>query len=233
MTAKSLSVNGSESEFEFIETPKVATPTFEKFEDCGVKTTSVRSPPDYHFLDRDSEHVKTILSSANTLHQSPAIKNAPLPADGPSSDAFSNKLLFSLLFFVPFYLAWKVGGGLKTTIFFGLFTSIPILLAFWTVASSFTPRKNEKVKLPGRPIEHYLTFKNEADKVKYSGRNKIPMETFHNMYFDGEVDFNGDCLEVLEYRHDWASFRFTVSLFKFVFFSFAPEVIMHTRSQGT
>jgi hypothetical protein len=59
------------------------------------------------------------------------------------------------------------------------------------------------------------------------------METFHNMYFDGEVDFNGDALEVMEYRHDWASFRFTLSLFKFVFFQFAPEVIMHTRSQGT
>jgi hypothetical protein len=43
MAAKSQSVNGSESEFEFIETPKAATPTFEKFEDCGVKTTSVRS----------------------------------------------------------------------------------------------------------------------------------------------------------------------------------------------
>ncbi len=58
------------------------------------------------------------------------------------------------------------------------------------------------------------------------------METFHNMYFEGEVELNGDCLEVLEYRADWASFRFTLSLFKFVFFQFAPEVIMHTRSQG-
>jgi cyclopropane fatty-acyl-phospholipid synthase-like methyltransferase len=35
----------------------------------------------------------------------------------------------------------------------------------------------------------------------------------------------------MEYRADWASFRFTASLFKFVFFQFAPEVIMHTRSQ--
>lgn len=43
MAAKPQSVNGSESEFEFIETPKAATPTFEKFEDCGVKTTSVRA----------------------------------------------------------------------------------------------------------------------------------------------------------------------------------------------
>jgi hypothetical protein len=39
--SKPHSVNGSESEFEFIETPRAPTPTFEKFEDCGVKTTSV------------------------------------------------------------------------------------------------------------------------------------------------------------------------------------------------
>lgn len=39
--SKPQSVNGSESEFEFIETPKAPTPTFEKFEDCGVKTTAV------------------------------------------------------------------------------------------------------------------------------------------------------------------------------------------------
>ncbi len=47
MASKPTSVNGSESEFEFIETPKAPTPTFEKFEECGVKTTSVsaRHPP--------------------------------------------------------------------------------------------------------------------------------------------------------------------------------------------
>ena len=42
--SKPHSANGSESEFEFIETPKAPTPTFEKFEDCGVVTTSVSAP---------------------------------------------------------------------------------------------------------------------------------------------------------------------------------------------
>ena len=58
------------------------------------------------------------------------------------------------------------------------------------------------------------------------------MQTFHDKYFDGDVDFNGDALEVMEYRHDWASFRFTLELFKFVFLNFAPEMILHSRSQG-
>lgn len=39
--SKPVSTNGSESEFEFIETPKAPTPSFEKFEECGVATTSV------------------------------------------------------------------------------------------------------------------------------------------------------------------------------------------------
>ncbi|KAG7102348.1 Sphingolipid C9-methyltransferase 2 like protein [Verticillium longisporum] len=45
----------------FVQTPPAPQPTFEKEEECGVRTT-----------------------------KSPAIKNAPLPADGPGSDSFSN-----------------------------------------------------------------------------------------------------------------------------------------------
>lgn len=133
---------------------------------------------------------------------------------------------------MPLYLSWKFGGGLKTTLFLALFTTLPLLGAFWIIASTISPRKNEKARYPGRPVEHYLTFKKPEDQAKYHGRNKIPMETFHEMYFDGDVDFNGDALEVLEYRHDWANFRFTLSLIKFFLTGMIPEVIMHTRSQG-
>ncbi|KAK3944240.1 S-adenosyl-L-methionine-dependent methyltransferase [Diplogelasinospora grovesii] len=200
--SKPVSVNGSESEFEFIETPKAPTPTFEKFEECGVRTTSY-----------------------------PAIKNAPLPADAAGTENFSNILLFSILGGVPIYLAWKLGGGIKTTIFIAAITSLPLLGSFWIVASIISPRKNEKARYPGRPVEHYLTFKKPSDQAKYYGKNKIPMETFYEMYFDGDVEFNGDCLEVMEYRHDWVSFRFTLGLIKYVLTGLVPEAIMHTRSQ--
>lgn len=133
--------------------------------------------------------------------------------------------------FSPTWLAWKVGGGFKTTIFFGLFTTLPILAAFWTIASSMSPRKNEKARFPGAPIEHYLKFHRESDRAKYHGHAKIPMETFHEMYFDGLVSFNGDALDALEFRHDWASFRFTISLYWFFLTSFVPEVLIHSRSQ--
>ena len=59
------------------------------------------------------------------------------------------------------------------------------------------------------------------------------METFHEMYFDGKVDFKGDTLEIMEYRHDWSNFRFTLSLFRYFFTGMIPEVILHSRSQGT
>ena len=96
-----------------------------------------------------------------------------------------------------------------------------------------SPRKNEKARYPGAPLEHYLTFHKQSDRTKYHGKNKIPMHTFSEMYFDGNVDFNGDALEVLEYRHDWASFRFTLGLYWYFVTGMMPEVILHTRSQGT
>ncbi|KAG6035722.1 Sphingolipid C9-methyltransferase 2 [Claviceps citrina] len=200
--SKPTSLNGSESEFEFIETPKAHPPFLPQDADCGARTT--------HY---------------------PSIKNAPLPAEGPGSDSFNNKLFLSVLLGVPYYLKWKVGGGLKTFLFFALLLDIPLLAAWWLVISSISPRRDEKVKLPGRPVEFYLDFKKESDRVKYRGSNKIPLETFHEMYFDGDVDFRGDCLEVMEYRHDWASFRFTIGLVKFFLLGMIPELIMHTRSQ--
>ena len=51
MSSHSQSVHGSDTDFEFIDTPKAATPTFEKFEECGVKTTSVS--PTIVFLMHD------------------------------------------------------------------------------------------------------------------------------------------------------------------------------------
>lgn len=41
----------------------------------------------------------------------------------------------------------------------------------------------------------------------------------------------GDVLEIMEQRHDWASFNFTPELFKYVFTRLIPEVIVHSQSQ--
>jgi sphingolipid C9-methyltransferase len=166
------------------------------------------------------------------LFKYPTIKNAPLPADGSGAESFNNILLIALLIVLPAYFTYKVGGGLFTWIFFFAILLLPVLIAFWTLASRFSPRINEKARLPGKPVEHYIEFRSEADAARYRGKNKVPMETFHEKYFNSEVDFKGDALEMLEYRHDWASFAFTISLFKFILTGFFPEMLMHTRSQG-
>ena len=41
----------------------------------------------------------------------------------------------------------------------------------------------------------------------------------------------GDVLEVLEARHDWAKMVFTPELFKYVLTQMIPEIIVHSRSQ--
>jgi hypothetical protein len=138
-----------------------------------------------------------------------------------------------LLVVVPYYLKTTVGGGLKTWVFFFALTALPILIGFWHASGTFSPRKNEKAQIPGKPIEHYLTFKTPELKEKYFGKTKIPMETFHEAYFNQEVDFNGDCLDAMEYRHDWAQFRLTWGNYWFFLTGMIPEVILHTRSQGT
>ncbi|GFN16169.1 cyclopropane-fatty-acyl-phospholipid synthase [Aspergillus tubingensis] len=201
MTTKSKDVELSD-DIQWIETPAQAPPKFETGESCGIALTNAKS-----------------------------INNPPLPADGPGNESFSNLLLGGAIIGVPGFLTYLLGGGKKTFIFFTLVTVLPVLVAFWTYTSTFSPRTNEKVKLPGRPVEHYITFKRDEDRAKWSGRNKIPMQTFSEMYLDGLVDFNGDVLEILEYRHDWASFAFTMDLFKFIVGTFFVDVLFHTKAQ--
>ena len=134
----------------------------------------------------------------------PAIHNAPLPADGAGSRHFNNWILLAIMLFIPWRVTKSLGLGLKTFIFFFLLFALPILMAWWTILSTYSPRLNEKVKFPNRGVEYYLEFHDEELASKYRGNNKIPMETFHELYFANKVSFKGDALDVMEYRHDWA-----------------------------
>ncbi|CUM68398.1 uncharacterized protein PRCAT00006121001 [Priceomyces carsonii] len=191
---------------EFVKTPKQG-PIDPPTDKCGIMTTA-----------------------------SPAIHNAPLPADGPGSKQFSNLALVGFLILIPLFVTRKLGGGLKTWILFAVIFALPILMAYWTILSSYSPRLNEKVKYPNRPISYYLEYHTPELKAKYVDSNggkgkKIPLETFQELFFNGKVSFKGDCLDVMEYKHDWATFRFTLSLFKFFLFGMIPEVILHSQSQ--
>jgi cyclopropane fatty-acyl-phospholipid synthase-like methyltransferase len=161
----------------------------------------------------------------------PAIANAPLPAEGNGS--FNNIHLGLLVFFTPAVLlrvipfvkaSWF---GWTAYFFLVLVTGLPITVAYWTIMSQYGPRKNTKVQLPNKPIETYLTFNDPRLKEKYSNK-KIPMEHFHELYFDGKIDIKGDMLDVLEHRLDWSLMHMTPELFKFVLTVLVPDVLTHS-----
>ncbi|KAF2652090.1 S-adenosyl-L-methionine-dependent methyltransferase [Lophiostoma macrostomum CBS 122681] len=196
-----MSPSESEDQYDWVDTPPAPSPSAPKF-DCGVRTTS-----------------------------SPTIANAPLPADSNGSDTFSNSLLAALITGIPAFLTYQLGKGFKTWVFLVVAFFLPILGVYWMAFSSYSPRKNEKAKFPGKPIDHYLDFVRPEDRETYYGRNTIPMETFYEMYFDQKVNVRGDMLAVLELRHDWCNFRFTLGLINHFLTGMLPEMIVHSKSQ--
>ncbi|KAI0368543.1 sphingolipid C9-methyltransferase [Pilatotrama ljubarskyi] len=174
-------------------------------------------------------------SNSVTITNSPAIKNAPLIGLAEGNGSFSNTHLAALVLAVPWLVKRSLPvlchGGFKTYLFLVLLLGLPITMTYWTLMSMYGPRKNQKVQLPGRNIEEYITIKDPELKARYFGKEKIPMQVFHDAYFDDKIDFNGDVLDIMEARHDWAKMVFTPELFKYVFTQMLPEVIFHTQSQ--
>ena len=125
----------------------------------------------------------------------PAIKNAPLVGLAEGNGYFSNLHLAALVLGVPFVLKRVIPivnrGGLKTYIFLVVILGLPITVAYWTVSSMYGKRKNQKVILPSKEIEEYITINDPELKALYHGKEKIPMQVFHDAYFEGKIDFNG------------------------------------------
>ncbi|KAF8528427.1 cyclopropane fatty acid synthase domain-containing protein [Hysterangium stoloniferum] len=165
----------------------------------------------------------------------PAIKNAPEVGLAEGNGSFSNLHLAALVLVVPWIVKRMLPlvsrGGFYTYWFMFLVCGLPVTMAYWTIMSTYGPRKNYKVSLPGKPLEEYIEIKDAGLKQLYGGDKKIPMQVFHDAYFDGKIEFKGDVLEVLEQRHDWAKFTFTPELFKYVLTRLIPDVILHTQSQ--
>jgi hypothetical protein len=119
----------------------------------------------------------------------PAIHNAKLPAEGNGS--FSNLHLAGLVLGIPFIVKRYFPGGLFTYLFLVAILGVPITVGYWMVMSIYGPRKNEKCPYPGQPIETYIDIKDAELKRQYSGLAKIPMQVFHDAYFDCKIDFKG------------------------------------------
>jgi len=167
--------------------------------------------------------------------ETPAIKNAPHVGLAEGNGSFNNLHLAALVLGVPWVVKRFIPivnrGGFKTYVFMVLLLGVPITVGYWTVMSMYGPRKNQKVSLPGKDIEEYITIKDPELKAKYHGKEKIPMQVFHDAYFEGKIDFKDDVLEIMEQRHDWAKMVMTPELFKYVFMNLIPEVVVHSQSQ--
>ncbi|KAI9013926.1 S-adenosyl-L-methionine-dependent methyltransferase [Phycomyces nitens] len=160
-----------------------------------------------------------------------AIKNATLPAEGAGNQTFDNRVLFGAWVGVPALLSYILGFSIFGFVFLAILLALPILASTIYLFSRFAPRYRNRIALPGKPIETYITIHDPELKAQYFGRNKIPMETFFEAYFEGKIDFNGDALEIMELRHDWAAFQFTLGQFKFFLLQWLPETFWHSRDQ--
>jgi sphingolipid C9-methyltransferase len=122
-------------------------------------------------------------------------KNAPLIGLAEGNGSFSNYVLAALVLGVPWLLKRVLPlvsrGGFKTYLFLTALLGVPVTIAYWTFMSMFGSRKNDKVVLPGKVIEEYITIKDPELKARYHDKEKIPMQTFHDAYFDSKIDFNG------------------------------------------
>ncbi|KAH7915872.1 cyclopropane fatty acid synthase domain-containing protein [Hygrophoropsis aurantiaca] len=167
------------------------------------------------------------------ISNSPAIKNAPLIGLAEGNGFFSNSQLIGLILGIPYLvnLPFLNHGGFKIYLIPVIVLGLPITVGYWAIMSRYGPRKNKKVLFPGKDIEGYITIKDPHLKSQFHGKQKIPMQVFHDAYFEGKVEFNGDVLDILEQRHDWAEMVFTPALFKYVFMNLIPEVVIHSQSQ--
>ena len=134
-------------------------------------------------------------SRSPRLTDVPNFKNAPLVGLAEGNGSFSNYVLAALVLGVPWLLKRVLPlinrGGFKTYLFLMALLGVPVTIAYWTLMSMFGPRKNCKVFLPGKDIEEYITIKDHQLSARYHHKEKIPMQTFHDAYFDGKIDFNG------------------------------------------
>ncbi|KAI8849367.1 S-adenosyl-L-methionine-dependent methyltransferase [Chytridium lagenaria] len=162
-----------------------------------------------------------------------AVKPAPFPVEGAGSETFSNRQLFSAILVAPLAVVLLLGIPLAWYPVVAVILALPTFagynLYYTTISRPIRPQKG----LPNKPVEEYFVVKDAALKAKFSGHSKLPIETWFEAYFDGQIDLKEgtDLLETLEARYDWASFYFTFSQAKFFLTQWIPRLSGTQRSR--
>jgi hypothetical protein len=151
--------------------------------------------------------------------------------EGAGHENFSLKQMYLTISVVPLVAQFIVGASIYYYPLFLAAFALPVFAFFQIWSSLKNPPMRPQKNLPGLPLENYLQINSKDLYKKYNKQKKIPIETFFESYFDGDIDIKRDMLELLEDRYDWAAFTFTFSQIKFFLSQFIPETIWHSRTQ--
>jgi sphingolipid C9-methyltransferase len=154
---------------------------------------------------------------------------APFVVEGAGFETFSTRNMYLTIFTVPLAIQWIVGFSMYAYPVILALLAIPCFAAFQIMSSKHNAPLRPQKNLAGKKLQDYLEIK--SLKLQSYKNSKIPMETFFESYFDGDIDIKGDMLQVLEGRYDWAAFTFTVSQAKFFLSQWVPETLWHSRKQ--
>ena len=150
--------------------------------------------------------------------------------EGAGSGTFDANLLYATAVLVPAALTWGLDLSMIYFVPMFIILSLPIFALFQVIsASTLAPIRFQK-GLSNKPLEHYLKI-NNPEYAQYKEYSKIPMETFFEAYFDGDIDIKHDMLDLLENRYDWARFVFTMGQVKYFLSQWVPETLWHSRKQ--
>ncbi|OAV96807.1 hypothetical protein PTTG_03542 [Puccinia triticina 1-1 BBBD Race 1] len=154
---------------------------------------------------------------------------------------FSNKEFVLACIFVPYFVGKFLVPGITIGflsyghIFLMIVLAPAVMISYWALSSIYPSQVTNQVTLPNNKQSSYFIFKDAKLSQAYNpnnpGSKRIPMQVWHDAYFEGKIEIKRDMMELLEYRHDWAAFHMTPELFKYVVTRLLPEVILHTTSQ--
>lgn len=120
------------------------------------------------------------------------------------------------LYFVGFFLYTTIEIALILALVGGVFAVGMFLLSHWGTGG---PAHWEQ------SVE--ITDASERDRFK---NNKIPMETFIELYINQKANFKGDVLEIMrKKRYEIFQFCFTLNHAPFIIKRFIPVVLSHTQ----
>ncbi|KAJ3168224.1 hypothetical protein HDU88_001663 [Geranomyces variabilis] len=150
--------------------------------------------------------------------------------EGSGNAQFSNLHLAGAILAAPLAVILLTGWSLSYYPILATALALPAFAAYNVFYARLAPPLRPQKGLPGKSLEEYMTIKDDSLK-SYTGKSKIPIETFFENYFEGRIDIKGDMLELLEARYDWASFTWTLGQVKFFLTQWIPETLWHSKTQ--